>query len=299
MSKSRQITINGAIIGVFQKDDGDYISLTDMAKYENDDTRALDRIKNWLRNKNTIEFLGLWEELSNNNAFKGVEFDTFRMEAGSNAFTLTPKQWVEKTKAVGIISKSGRYGGTYAHKDIAFKFASWISPAFELYLIKELQRLKEIESNEHNLEWNVRRLLSKTNYKLQSESVKEYIIPKTILPRDMHRVEYANEAEVLNMALFGYTSKHWREKNPERASKGENMREIASINELNVLTTIESLNADMIKRGKSREERLNILRKFAQDQLSTLNRISDDKKSIRKIRDSIYIEQKKQSDIEE
>jgi hypothetical protein len=291
MKKTHYIVVNNENINITSVKDSDYICISDIAKIDNNDTRAIDRIKNWLRSKNTIEYLGLWEKFNNIN-FKVVEFDHFKNQAGSNSFVLSPTQWIEKTNAIGIISKSGRYGGTYAHKDIAFEFASWINQEFKFYLIKEFQRLKEIESNEHNLDWNVKRLIAKTNYKLQTEAVKDYIIPKSELPLNMQGIEYANEAEVLNMAVFGYTSKEWKKQNIKATLNNENMREIASINELIVLSTVEAMNSNMIKQKISRKDRFNTLKDFAQDQLSTLNKISDDTKSIKKIKDSIYVEDK-------
>ena len=228
----------------------------------------------------------------NNQGFNYGEFAIIKSQTGLNSYKISVKEWSEKTKAVGLVAKTGRYGGTYAHKDIAFEFASWISPTFKLYLIKEFQRLKEIESNEHNLDWNVKRLISKTNYKLQTEAVKNYIIPKSALPTKMQGMEYANEAEILNMAVFGYTSKEWKEQNPKAVLDNVNIRDIASINELAVLSTLEAMNSNMIKQGVDRQKRLNVLREMAQDQLSTLNKISDDKKSLKKIKEGIYIENK-------
>ncbi|SMM98935.1 hypothetical protein SPONL_254 [uncultured Candidatus Thioglobus sp.] len=290
MKKNQQITVNNTDISISRTND-DYICISDIAKIDGSDTRAIDRIKNWLRNKNTIEYLGLWERF-NNADFKVAEFDHFKNQAGSNSFVLSPTQWIEKTNAIGITSKSGRYGGTYAHKDIAFEFASWISQEFKFYLIKEFQRLKEVESNEHNLDWNVKRLISKTNYKLHTEAVKNYVIPQSILPLAKQGIEYANEAEVLNMAVFGCTSKQWKQQNPQAVLNNENIRDIASINELAVLSTLEAMNSHMIKQGADRQKRLNALRDMAQDQLSTLNRISDDKKSLKRINESVYIENK-------
>ena len=287
MKKNQQITIDNAVINITQSNDDDYISLTDMLKAKDGDFF----ISDWLRNRNTIEFLGVWEQM-NNQGFNYGEFAIIKSQTGLNSYKISVKEWSEKTKAVGLVAKTGRYGGTYAHKDIAFEFASWISPTFKLYLIKEFQRLKEIESNEHNLDWNVKRLISKTNYKLQTEAVKNYIIPKSALPTKMQGMEYANEAEILNMAVFGYTSKEWKEQNPKAVLDNVNIRDIASINELAVLSTLEAMNSNMIKQGVDRQKRLNVLREMAQDQLSTLNKISDDKKSLKKIKEGIYIENK-------
>ena len=250
-----------AVISAIGQDD--YISLTDIARYRSDEPK--DVVKNWLRSKATIEFLGLWEELNNPN-FKGVEFDSFRNEAGANAFTLSPKKWIEATNAIGIISKSGRYGGTYAHKDIAFEFASWVSPEFKLYIIKDYQRLKSDEAHRLALDWNVKRLLSKANYKLHTEAIKQNLIPPEIRA-DKQGFIYANEADVLNVALFGMTAFQWRSDNPELNG---NMRDYATIEQLLVLANLENANAMYIEEGKSREERALLLNKLAIAQLRTL-----------------------------
>ena len=250
-----------AVISAIGQDD--YISLTDIARYRSDEPK--DVIKNWLRSKATIEFLGLWEELNNPN-FKGVEFDSFRNEAGANAFTLSPQKWIDATNAIGIISRSGRYGGTYAHKDIAFEFASWVSPEFKLYIIKDYQRLKSDEAHRLALDWNVKRLLSKANYKLHTEAIKQNLIPPEITA-DKQGFIYANEADVLNVALFGMTAAQWRKDNPELSG---NMRDHATIEQLLVLANLENANAMYIEEGKSREERAILLNKLAISQLRTL-----------------------------
>lgn len=250
-----------AVISAIGQDD--YISLTDIARYRSDEPK--DVVKNWLRSKATIEFLGLWEELNNPN-FKGVEFDSFRNEAGANAFTLSPKKWIEATNAIGIISKSGRYGGTYAHKDIAFEFASWVSSEFKLYIIKDYQRLKSDEAHRLALDWNVKRLLSKANYKLHTEAIKQNLIPPEIRA-DKQGFIYANEADVLNVALFGMTAAQWRSDNPELSG---NMRDYATIEQLLVLANLENANAMYIEEGKSRGERALLLNKLAISQLRTL-----------------------------
>ncbi len=250
-----------AVISAIGQDD--YISLTDIARYRSDEPK--DVIKNWLRSKATIEFLGLWEELNNPN-FKGVEFDSFRNEAGANTFTLSPQKWIDATNAIGIISKSGRYGGTYAHKDIAFEFASWVSPEFKLYIIKDYQRLKSDEAHRLALDWNVKRLLSKANYKLHTEAIKQNLIPPKITA-DKQGFIYANEADVLNVALFGMTAAQWRKDNPELSG---NMRDHATIEQLLVLANLENANAMYIEEGKSREERAILLNKLAISQLRTL-----------------------------
>lgn len=218
MSKIRTIDIEDAIISITKIEEEDYICLTDMAKAKKGDNRAADVIKNWIRTRTTIEFLGTWETIYNPN-FKVAEFDHFKMEAGLPTFVLSPKQWAEKTKAIGIISKSGRYGGTYAHRDIAFEFGAAISPTFKLYLIKEYQRYKEIESNQYNLEWDVKRLLSKANYHIQTDAVQKHILPEKNYTKDKEWLIYAEEADLLNVALFNCTAKDWRIINPEQAKK--------------------------------------------------------------------------------
>lgn len=279
--KKRTMVIQNTTISIHNIDGEDYISLTDMVRGE----EGTDHIKNWMRNRNTVEFLGLWESM-NNPDFKGVEFDTFRKEAGLNNFTLTPRKWVEATNAKGIISKSGRTGGTYAHKDIAFEFGTWISPAFKLYLIKEYQRIKEVESNEYNLEWNVKRTLSKANYQLHTDAIKEHVVP--VSKKWRKELEYAEEADFLNIAVFGCTAKEWQKTNPERAKAGENLRESASINELNVLLNIESINAEMIQDKLDKQTRFNKLQEIAQRQLKALNE-RDFMKSLKKTSEDIYV----------
>ncbi len=282
MVKNRVIQVEGKEITVIGVHQSDYISLTDIARGEDGD----DHIRNWMRNRNTVEFIGLWETL-NNPEFKGVGFDTFRKEAGLNNFNLTPKKWIEGTKAIGIISKSGRGGGTYAHKDIAFEFATWLSPVFKLYLINEFQRLKEHESNSLNIEWSVKRVLSKVNYTLHTDAVKYHLIPSSNLPKDKAWLKYAEEADLLNVALFGMTSKHWRDTNPQRTLKGENIRDMASINELAVLSNIESMNAELIKADISKEARFMKLREMAREQLISLKDV-DFIKSLKYTSDSTY-----------
>ena len=245
--------------------DDDYISLTDMARHRNPEFPA-DVVKNWLRLRSTIEFLGLWEQL-NNPDFKLVEFDQFKNEAGANAFVMSPQKWIKSTNAIGIISKSGRYGGgTYAHKDIAFEFASWLSPEFKLYIIKDYQRLKDDESHRFALEWNVKRILASTNYRIHTDAIKENLIPPE-LPKHQQGFIYADEADVLNVALFGKTAKQWRAENPEL--KG-NMRDYASIEQLLVMTNLETANAMFLEQRVPQRERLEQLRKMAVSQLKTL-----------------------------
>lgn len=279
--KKKQLVVQERIIGIHDVDGEDYICLTDMVRGE----EGSDHIKNWMRNRNTVEFLGLWEGMNNQN-FKGVEFDTFRKEAGLNSFTMTPKKWIDATDAKGIISKSGKNGGTYAHKDIAFEFGTWISPAFKLYLIKDYQRLKEIESNQNKIEWDVKRTLSKTNYQLHTDAIKNHIIP--VSKKWKKEWEYAEEADFLNAAIFGCTAKEWKEANPEMAKAGENIRDSASINELNVVANAESKNAEMIREGLDKKTRFEKLRELAEWQLKTLNDMNF-AKSIKKTSDDVFL----------
>jgi len=261
-NKQSSINVQGTAISVLSQSDEDYICITDMATKFGDS----DLIYNWMRNRNTLEFLGIWEQLHNPD-FKGLEFETFKKEAGLNSFSLTPKKWIAATKAIGLQSKAGRYGGgTYAHKDIAFEFGSWLSPEFKLYLIKEFQRLKESENQRLSLEWNLNRTLSKLNYAIHTDAIKEHIIPN-LITADQEKYVYANEADLLNAALFGKTAKQWRDENPD--NKG-NMREEANIEQLLVLANIESMNAEFIRMGLSQKERLKKLNAIAISQLQTL-----------------------------
>lgn len=258
-------------------DKEDYICITDIAKAKSGNSVAKDVVKNWLRNRSTLEFLGTWERIYNSD-FKGVEFDSFKKEAGLPTFALSPSEWVDKTNAIGMYVKKGKYGGTYAHKDIAFEFASAISPVFKLYLIKEFQRLKELENN--NTEWNVKRILTKNNYLIHTDAIKNYILPNIDYYKDKSWLKYAEEADILNVIIFKSTAREWRDLNPELAKKS-NMRDYATINELTVLSNLESHNAELIKDGKSKEERFDILSNIAKYQLNVLN--SADK--VRLIRD--------------
>ena len=254
------------IITVYQKD---YISLTNMAKARTDATRAADIIKNWLRTRSTLEFLGTWEMMYNPD-FKVVEFDHFRSEAGLHTFTLSVKEWIAKTQAIGMYVQAGRYGGTYAHKDIAFEFGSAISPIFKLYLLKEYQRLKDEENDRLKLEWDAKRFLSKSNYLIHTDAVKNYVLPQGNYAKDTEWLAYADEAGLLNVALFNCTAKAWREANQDLA-KSSNIREFASISELTVLSNLETHNAELIKEGKSKPERFGTLRGIAQYQMRVLS----------------------------
>ena len=258
------IYAKGFEISVYTEDfKNEYISLTDIAKYKSDEPFIV--INNWMRGKDTIEFLGLWEQLHNPN-FKPIEFDRFRKEAGANAFTLSPQKWIENTNAIGIVSKSGRYGGTFAHSDIAFEFASWVSAEFKLYIIKDYKRLKSEESSRLSLNWNLNRTLSKINYRIHTDAIKENIIPENITKEQANFI-YANEADVLNVALFGKTAKQWREQNPDLEG---NMRDYATIEQLLVLANIESMNAEFIRMQLPQNERLIKLNQIAISQLKSL-----------------------------
>jgi hypothetical protein len=263
-----KINVKNIDVTIIHINADDYISLTDIAKHKNSDANAV--IANWLRNRNTIEFLGIWEHLYNQN-FKPLEFERFRSEAGLNAFTLSPQKWIETTNAIGIISKSGRYGGTFAHKDIAFKFASWISVEFELYIVKEFQRLKEEEQKA--LGWTAKRELAKINYHIHTDAIKQNLIPQELTPIQISYV-YANEADVLNVALFGITAKEWRDANPDL--KG-NIRDYATVNELICLSNMENLNAVFINDGLQQKERLIRLNKAAIQQMTVLQEMNENK----------------------
>ena len=269
MSKNRIITVQDIPITVSEADIDDYICITDMATAKSDSSRAADVIKNWLRNRNTLEFLGTWEQIYNSD-FKVVEFDHLKAEAGLHTFVLSASEWIDKTNAIGIFVKKGRYGGTYAHKDIAFEFASAISPVFKLYLIKEFQRLKEQENDIKKIEWDAKRFLSKNNYLIQTDAVKNYLIPVCNYREELSWLPYAEEADLLNVALFGFTAQAWREANPELA-KNSNVRDYSSINELTVLSNLETHNAQMIREGKSKEERFLVLKEIAEYQIRILN----------------------------
>ena len=267
-----KINVQQTAITLLKVNEQDYISLTDIARHKSDDPTAV--IGNWMRNRNTIEYLGVWETLYNP-GFKPLEFDGFRKEAGLNAFTLSPQKWINTTGAIGIVSRSGRYGGTFAHKDIAFKFASWISVEFELYLVKEFQRLKEQEQAQ--IGWNAKRELSKINYRIHTDAIKQNLIPQEITPAQASRI-YANEADVLNMALFGMTALEWRDKHPDL--KG-NIRDYASINELICLSNMESLNAVFIQDGIPQRERLIRLNRIAIQQMQVLEDLTGGRKLLK------------------
>ena len=267
--KKDTIEAKGFAIQIYTDDfKNDYISLTDIARYKNVH-EPKDVVKNWLRVRDTIEFLGLWETIHNPN-FKGVEFDSFRKEAGTNAFTLSPQRWIENTNAIGIVSKSGRGGGTFAHPDIAMEFASWISAEFKLYLIQDYKRLKSDENSKLSLGWNLNREISKINYKIHTDAIKEYLLKD--LTNEQLSYQYASEADMLNVALFNKRAKQWREGNP--GLKG-NMRDYASLNELLVLANMESYNAILIGKGMDQKERMIELRKLARTQLMSIEKLNN------------------------
>lgn len=259
-----KINVLSKEVGFYKYNDEDYISLTDIAKYKSPETPA-DVVKNWTRRKDTIEFLGLWEKI-NNPHFKLVDFDQLLRQAGSNAFVLSPQKWIEKTNAVGLISTSGRKGGTFAHRDIAFEFASWISAEFKLYLIKEFQRLKAEESERLRLGWGVKRELVKINYKIHTDAIKENLIPPEISAKEA-KIIYASEADVLNKALFGMTAKEWADANPYK--KG-NIRDYANISQLVCLSNLENLNALFINENMAQDKRLVRLNQIAIQQMKLL-----------------------------
>ena len=277
MSKVKNsIIANGIEIRINVVNDNDYISLTDIAKKRDfENPRFI--IQNWMRSRSTISFIGLWEEL-NNPKFNRVEFEAVRNESGENSFVLTPQKWIEKTNAIGIVSKSGRYGGTYAHKDIAFEFASWISPAFKLYVIKDYQRLKEEESNLKSIGWSVKRELAKTNYRIHTEAIKENLVLPHLNEKQKSYV-YASEADMINIALFGMTAKQWREENPEAQG---NIRDNATIEQLVILANLETMNAEYIREGLNQRERLVRLNQIALFQLEAL--LKNQPKSLERIK---------------
>lgn len=262
-AQSKNLQVKGVSVSVFETKSEDYLSLTDIAKSKDGDSRAADIIKNWIRNRGTIEFIGTWEELHNPD-FKVVEFDHFKMNAGLASFVLSPGKWIEKTNAIGIIVKGGRYGGTYAHKDIAFEFCSAISPIFKLYLIKEFQRLKDEEQK--LLGWDIKRNLTKINYRIHTDAIKSNLLPESLSKMQFSMV-YANEADVLNMALFGKTAKQWREENPNE--KG-NIRDYANVGELVCLANLENLNAVFINEAHVQSQRLEKLNQIAIQQMKIL-----------------------------
>ena len=291
-SKISILNVKGIDIAVAKINEKDFISLTDMIKAKDGDFF----ISDWLRNRNTLEYLSAWESLNNPN-FNYGEFATIKERSGLNNFKISVKDWVGRTNAIGITAKAGRYGGTYAHTDIAFNFGMWISPMFQLYIVKEYQRLKEIESNQYNLEWNVKRLLSKANYRINTDAIDKYMIPKLSFSQKKEWI-YSDEADLLNIVMFGCTAKQWREANPERVLKGENLRDVASINDLAILSNLESLNATLVKNGLSRKDRAKILIETAKEQKKILDDV-DFIKSIKKTSETTYLEAQKSTESNE
>jgi hypothetical protein len=259
-----QLLVQNTVVSFARIQQSDFISLTDIAKVKNPD-EPKDVVKNWLRTRSTLEFLGLWEKINNPN-FKGVEFDSFKNQAGTNSFTLSPSKWIEVTGAIGIRSTAGRSGGTYAHQDIAFEFASWVSAEFKLYLIKEFQRLKDDEIQAKSLEWNLTRSLSKINYRIHTDAIAENIIPQTLSAQQAGLI-YASEADVLNVALFGQTAKQWRD---QSSTKQGNMRDQASVEQLIILSNMESINAELIRQSIPQSDRLLALNNIAIHQMRSL-----------------------------
>ena len=264
----KEIIVDNTNITIVSINEDDYISLTDIAKYKSDDPIAV--ISNWMRNRNTVEYLGIWESLYNQD-FKPLEFEGFRKQAGLNAFTLSPQKWVKTTNAIGIISKSGRYGGTYAHKDIAFKFASWISVEFELYIVKEFQRLKQEEQNK--IGWSAKRELARINYHIHTDAVRNKLVPTEVSMSQKNTI-YAEETDVLNVAILGMTAKEWRESNP---NLNGNIRDYATVNELICISNMENINSVMINENVPQSERLEKLNKIAIHQMNILENCNNRK----------------------
>ena len=261
------IHANGIDIAIYTQDfENEFISLTDIARYKSDDPAAV--IQNWMRNRDVIDFLGLWERLHNPD-FNLLEFEGFRKQAGANAFTMSPKKWIEATNAIGIVSKAGRYGGTYAHSDVAMSFATWISPEFQLYIMKDYRRLKTDENSRLSLNWNLNREISKLNYRIQTDAIKENLIPPELTAAQVAYI-YANEADMLNVVLFGKTAKQWKDENP--TEKG-NIRDTATLHQLLVLANLQSYNGVLINQGKNQKERMELLRQLTVQQLQTLETV--------------------------
>ena len=270
MAKNQQLQVQGIVITIQERNESDYISLTDIVSGFDGGSSLIEK---WLRNKNTLEFLAIWETLNNTN-FNSPEFEGIKSEAGLNRFSISAKQWIEKTGAKGIISSAGRYGGTYAHKDIAFEFGMWISPEFKLLLIKEFQRLKEEEAERKNLDWDVKRIVSKINYRIHTDAIKN-VLPTLNLSKDKEKWIYAEEADLLNLAVFGQTAKQWQQDNAELVLQGGNIRDYANLHQLTVISNLESINGLLLKQGLEKKDRLMILHQTAIDQLKSLNEMKN------------------------
>lgn len=282
-NKHSSLKIKDYNISMFTEGDKDFICLTDMVKAQEGDFF----ISDWIRNANTLDYIAAWEQIYNPN-FNYGEFAIIRSGAGSNNYKVSIKELMEKTNLISIRAAAGRYGGTYAHKDIAFHFGMWINPVFQLYIVKEYQRLKEVESNQYNLEWDVRRLMTKVNYVLHTDAVQKHIIPRSILPIEKQGIEYANEADLLNVALYGYTAKQWKEANPQLALNGKNMRDFSSITDLLIMSNLESLNSEMIKLNTPKEQRFKLLHQMANEQREKFDKV-DMIKSIKKTESTTYL----------
>ncbi len=291
-AKTSILKVRDLDIAMIVINEADYISLTDMVKAKDGDFF----ISDWLRNRNTLEYIGAWESLNNPN-FNYGEFAIIKDKAGLNSFKISVKEWSRRTNAIGIVAKTGRYGGTYAHKDIAFNFGMWISPVFQLYIVKEYQRLKEIENNQYNIEWNIKRVLSKANYQIHTDAINKYIIPKLTISQKKEWI-YADEADMLNIIMFGCTAKQWRDANPERALNGENIRDMASINELAILSNIETLNSTLIKQKIERRQRARILSEIAKEQKAVLDSY-DFVKSVKRTSDTTFAEMQQHNKLSE
>lgn len=276
-----QMIVKDQVINIIRMDDNEYISLTDLARYADEDDPRYP-IQNWMRNKDVISYLGLWESINNEN-FKGVEFDTFKNEAGSNKFKISPQKWIRETNAVGMISKSGNNGGTYARSDIAFEFASWLSPEFKLYLIQEFQRLKKNEAYQNKIDWHANRVLAKVSYIVHTDAIKSIIVPT--LTEKQKKFIYAEEADVLNVALFGITAKEWRNKNPKLAENG-NIRDYTDLLHLVILNNLENINAELIKMNISQSDRLVKLNNIAKKQMELLKN-NDSLKKLEYVKENI------------
>ena len=276
-----QMIVKDQVINIIRIDDNEYISLTDLARYADEDDPRYP-IQNWMRNKDVISYLGLWESINNEN-FKGVEFDTFKNEAGSNKFKISPQKWIRETNAVGMISKSGNNGGTYARSDIAFEFASWLNPVFKLYLIQEFQRLKKNEAYQNKIDWHANRVLAKVSYIVHTDAIKSIIVPT--LTEKQKKFIYAEEADVLNVALFGITAKEWRNKNPKLAENG-NIRDYTDLLHLVILNNLENINAELIKMNISQSDRLVKLNNIAKKQMELLKN-NDSLKKLEYVKENI------------
>jgi hypothetical protein len=270
MAKSRQIEVKGIVVTISERNNDDFISLTDVA---NGFEGGYTLVEKWIRNKNTIEFLAVWEQLNNQN-FNSPEFGGIRNEAGTNRFVMSAKQWIERTNAIGIIASAGRYGGTYAHKDIALEFCSWLSPEFKLLLIKEFQRLKIEEAERINVEWDVKRMVSKANYRIHTDAIKENIVPDLTSENEKKWV-YAVEADLLNLILFGKTAQQWQQENPALVLQGGNIRDYADLHQLTVLSNLESINSLLIKQRIAKKERALILHTTAIEQIKSLQSLQN------------------------